>query len=241
MRCIAVIPVRLESRRFPRKALARLGRRPMIQWVYESVHSSALFDEVIVATDSREVEDVVNGFGGTVHSTSAAHGSGTDRVAEVARAHDVDVVANVQGDQPLVGKQALQRLLAPFASETPPGMVTLACPVDGDRMDDPNVVKVVRDRAGHALYFSRSAIPHAPDRPRDGLQHLGLYAFSRGFLDQFTNLPRGDLELAERLEQLRVLENGFEIAVEVVEEEIVEVNVPSDLARAEMALRLNRS
>jgi 3-deoxy-manno-octulosonate cytidylyltransferase (CMP-KDO synthetase) len=171
--------------------------------------------------------------------TSAQHRSGTDRVAEVALRHgDVDVIANIQCDQPLATPEVLSSLVGPYIAGEVPQMTTLACPLTSQHeWTDPNVVKVVCDREGYALYFSRSPIPYRAEQvDAAGLHHLGLYAFTRAALIEFASFPPTRLEQLERLEQLRALENGMAIRVCVTDTDVVEVNTPHDLKRAEAAL-----
>ena len=199
--------------------------------VYTAAAGCPHLDRVVVATDHEGVAECVRAFGGEVEMTRSDHASGTDRVAEVAERHpESGVVVNVQGDQPFVSAEQLTALLGPYLAGEAPQMSTLACPLAGG-LDaaDPGVVTVVRDRRGRALYFSRSPIPYG-DGPR--LHHLGLYAFRRDALEEYTTLPETELEVRERLEQLRALEHGFEIVVCLTDEPVLEVNTPADLERA---------
>jgi 3-deoxy-manno-octulosonate cytidylyltransferase (CMP-KDO synthetase) len=229
---LAVVPARLASQRLPGKPLVDLGGKPMIQHVWEAASACSHFERVIVATDSADIVAVVVAFGGVAELTSPDHRTGTDRVAEVARRHpEFDVVANVQGDQPFVTPAMLTELLGPYLTGEDPEVATLACPLAAD-VDprDPNVVKVVCDVNGDALYFSRSLIPHGGARH---LHHLGLYAFRADFLAQYPSLPVGDLERSEGLEQLRALENGHRISVSITASSVLEVNTAADLRQAE--------
>jgi 3-deoxy-manno-octulosonate cytidylyltransferase (CMP-KDO synthetase) len=206
-----------------------------VERVYTAAVACPHLERVVVATDDEGVADCVRAFGGAVEMTSSDHRSGTDRVAEVAERHpESDVVVNVQGDQPFVSADQLTALLGPYLAGETPQMTTLACPL-GEGLDaaDPGVVTVVRDRRGRALYFSRSPIPYG-DGPR--LHHLGLYAFHRDALKEYTALPETELEVRERLEQLRALEHGFEIMVCLTDEAVLEVNTPADLERARAAV-----
>jgi 3-deoxy-manno-octulosonate cytidylyltransferase (CMP-KDO synthetase) len=237
MRSLAVIPCRMGASRLPGKPLLELGGRSIVRWVYEATVRSECFDEVVVATPDDEIVREVQRFGGRSMLTSSDHATGTDRVAEVANAIDSEVIANVQGDQPFVTAAALEALVRPFSGDVPPVMTTIATPLAEDLLDDPNTVKVVRDRNGDALYFSRSPIPHRrAGTEAELLHHIGLYAFDRGFLSQFTALAAGPLEQAEGLEQLRALENGFRIRVELADASPVEINTPEDLRKAEALL-----
>jgi 3-deoxy-manno-octulosonate cytidylyltransferase (CMP-KDO synthetase) len=241
MTILAVIPARYASTRLPGKPLADLGGRPVLAWVHASARDCTAFDRVVVATDSQEVAAAAAGFGAEVVMTSSAHETGTDRVAEVAGARpDADVVVNVQGDQPFVTPQMLEALVRPFRESDAPSMATLACPVrDEAALQDPNTVKVVVDSRGDALYFSRAQIP-AGGTVAEGLQHIGLYAFTRDTLLQIADLPPTQLEQTERLEQLRALEHGIDIRVTVVEHAIDEINTPEDLERARAAVEAAR-
>jgi 3-deoxy-manno-octulosonate cytidylyltransferase (CMP-KDO synthetase) len=236
VRILAVVPARYRASRFPGKPLADLGGRPIVQWVYEAAASCQDFDEVVVATDSEEIASRVREFGGVVELTRDDHLTGSDRVAEVAERHeDADVVVNVQGDQPFATPAMLSALVGPYvAGETPP-MTTLACPLtDRAGWDDANVVKVVCDQRGYALYFSRSPIPHLPEgEPVEGRHHLGLYAFTRETVLRFPSLEETPLERRERLEQLRALEHGIPIRVCDTDHAVLEVNTPEDLERAQ--------
>jgi 3-deoxy-manno-octulosonate cytidylyltransferase (CMP-KDO synthetase) len=236
VKILAVVPARYGASRFPGKPLADLGGRPIVQWVYEAAASCNDFDEVVVATDSEEIANRVREFGGAVELTRDDHRTGSDRVAEVAERHeDADVVVNVQGDQPFATAAMLSALVGPYvAGETPP-MTTLACPLtDRADWDDPNVVKVVCDQRGYALYFSRSPIPYLDEgEPVDGRHHLGLYAFTRETVLRFPSLDETPLERRERLEQLRALEHGIPIRVCDTDRAVLEVNTPEDLERAQ--------
>jgi 3-deoxy-manno-octulosonate cytidylyltransferase (CMP-KDO synthetase) len=240
VRIVAVVPVRYAASRFPGKPLANLEGRPLVQWVYEAASRCPAFDEVIVATDDVRIADVVHGFGGRVELTSPKHPSGTDRVAEVAeRLEEADVVVNVQGDQPFATPEMLSALVSPYTAGESPPMATIACPLtDASSLRDPNIVKVVCDCRGYALYFSRSPIPHnsALERPA-GLHHLGLYAFTRETIIQFASLEQTPLERRGQLEQLRALEHGIRIRVSETDRPVLEVNTPEDLERARSLLR----
>jgi 3-deoxy-manno-octulosonate cytidylyltransferase (CMP-KDO synthetase) len=232
---LAVVPARYGAVRFPGKPLADLEGRPVVQWVYEAAGRCPAFDTVLVATDDDGIAERVREFGGEVELTRPDHPSGTDRVAEVAERHpEADVVVNVQGDQPFATPEMLTALVAPYLEGERPPMTTLACPLkDPAGHEDPNLVKVVRDVEGYALYFSRSPIPHGTgDSMPPGLHHLGLYAFTRETVLEFPRLEPTPLERQERLEQLRALEHGLRIRVCLTDEQVLEVNTPEDLERA---------
>jgi len=238
---LAVIPARYASTRLPGKALADLGGRSVLAWVHAAASGCSAFDGVVIATDSAEIAAVARDFGAEVAMTSPTHETGTDRVAEVALANaDATVVVNVQGDQPFVTPAMLEALVRPFDAPAPPSMATLACPLrDEAALSDQNTVKVVLDRRGDALYFSRAQIP-AGGTVADGLQHLGLYAFTREALLRIADLTPTRLEHLERLEQLRALEHGIDIRVTVVEHAIDEINTPEDLERARVSIGAGR-
>ncbi len=238
---LAVIPARLGATRLPRKPLRLLGGAPLIVRVWERVVESAAADRVIVATDSDEIASVVRDRGGEVAMTRADHPSGTDRVAEVAERPDCagfGIIVNVQGDEPFVRTEAIAGAAALVRDGRFP-LGTCAARATSGIVDNPDVVKVVCDDSGRALYFSRAPIPFLRDRTdlaiRNGLvrQHLGLYAYSRQALRQWVSLPVHDLERIERLEQLRPMAAGLAIGVHVVEAPpLGGVDTEEDLARA---------
>jgi len=208
---VAVIPARYAATRLPGKPLLKESGKYLVQHVYEAAASCRKIDRVVVATDDERIAQAVRSFGGEARLTSPAHPNGTSRIAEVAEQLDAEVVLNVQGDEPELPAHILESLVE-AAREAP--MATLATPfTDLREADLPQRVKVVLDRTGHALYFSRSRIPHGDGSP---LLHLGLYGFQRRFLLEFAKLPPAPLESAERLEQLRALEHGFRIKVGIV-------------------------
>lgn len=231
LRVACVIPARLASTRLPNKPLADIGGRPMIQWVWDAARRAKGIAEVIVATDSSEIASAVGAFGGRAIMTRPDHRSGTDRVAEVARGLDVDVLVNVQGDEPLLPPSALESLVGRFGP-SPCAMGTLVHEEsDPQELANPARVKVVCRADGRALYFSRSLIPFDRDRRGTGryFKHLGVYAYRRDFLLQLASLPPSPLEEIEQLEQLRVLENGHDILVVPVAYDGFGVDTPEDL------------
>ncbi|PIQ83213.1 MAG: 3-deoxy-manno-octulosonate cytidylyltransferase [Candidatus Omnitrophica bacterium CG11_big_fil_rev_8_21_14_0_20_63_9] len=237
MAVLVVIPARYGSTRFPGKPLAMIAGKPMIQHVYEGAAASGA-DEVVVATDDERIRQAVERFGGKVAMTSPEARSGTDRVAEVARARQAAVVINVQGDEPLVHPSMIAPL-ADFLSRhaaVPMGslMTKLARAEDAG---NPNVVKVVVDRDGFALYFSRSAIPFARAGSPQVWKHLGIYGYQRHFLLQFPSLPPTPLEQAEQLEQLRALEHGYRIKLLETQHDSIGVDTPDDLKLVEGMLQ----
>ncbi len=250
MRAVAVVPCRYASTRFPGKPLVPLLGKPMVAWVVEAARRCSALAEVWVATDDEAIAGAARAAGARVAMTSPDCPSGTDRVAEAAREIDAAVVVNLQGDEPLVDPGDLDALVAVFAAEPETRMATLARPIaDPADLANPDVVKVVCDGAGHALYFSRSPLPYFRDVwgrggvaeiPPEGpapLRHHGVYAFRREALFAFPRLPPGRLEGAERLEQLRALEAGWRIRVVPARGEALGVDRPEDVPGAEAALR----
>jgi 3-deoxy-manno-octulosonate cytidylyltransferase (CMP-KDO synthetase) len=239
MKAVGIIPARYASTRLPGKPLADLGGKPVIQHTYE--RASQALDLVIVATDDRRIQEAVQGFGGRAQMTRQDHTCGSERVAEVARSLQADVIVNVQGDEPFVDPQMIGQALAPFAGEPGVMVTTLSRAIhDDDLLHAPGTVKVVTDRQADALYFSRALIP-CPRQPEfcAWREHVGLYAYRRDFLLEFVAWPPTPLELAESLEQLRILEYGYRIRV--VETELGAgapcIDTPEDLVRAREYLR----
>lgn len=237
MKAIAVIPARLASTRLPRKMLREIGGKPLIGVVYEAVRSSPLLADVIVATDSSEIMDVCRRHGWNAQMTASIHKSGTERVHEISCYESADVYVNVQGDEPMVRPEQLASLLR--AMENPEAQVgTLMTPAVAVDIPNPNAVKVVTDRFGRALYFSRATIPF--DRDASGpryFKHLGLYAYRKAALDRFVVLPESSLERSERLEQLRFLENGISIHCSETPYDSIGVDTEEDLQRVIERLR----
>lgn len=242
-RIYAFIPCRMGSERFPGKPLAKILGKPMIQHVYERAKECSIFEKVVVATDHPEIKKTVEAFGGEVVMTQQRHPSGTDRIQEAASLLGLepsDCVINIQGDQPVFDPDSLEVLIRPFEEDPSLQMATLAYPLrDKASFGDPNVVKVVVDLRGFALYFSRSAIPF--DRTGQGdviyKKHLGFYGYTKSFLDIFVSLPQGRLEVSERLEQLRALEHGHKILVLESPSDSLEVDRPEDIEKIEAFLR----
>ncbi len=241
---IAVIPARFGSTRFPGKSLALIREKPMIQWVYEGTKRSRLVSRVVVATDDERIRNVVSGFGGDAVMTSPDHPTGTDRIAEVVRSLECEIVVNVQGDEPLIHPDMIDEAVKPLVEDTTIPMGTVCRKIDSrDEVFDPNVVKVVFDRRGFALYFSRAPIPwdrdrwsgkesfHDLDLTGHLYKHIGLYVYRRDFLLQFAVMPQTPLEGTEKLEQLRALESGYRIRTVVTEHESFGVDIPGDLSK----------
>jgi 3-deoxy-manno-octulosonate cytidylyltransferase (CMP-KDO synthetase) len=240
LRPLAVIPSRFASVRFPGKPLALLAGKPMIQHVFERCQESRAFSEIIVATEDERILRAVEGFGGRALLTSPSCASGTDRVAEIARAlpHASHVV-NVQGDEPLVHPESLG-LLAQGLQANDVEMATLIRPLKEEERANPNVVKVVLSARGNALYFSRADLPHArdpKDAPAPRYGHLGLYGYRRETLLKLAALPPTPLEQTEKLEQLRALENEISIRCFTTPHTSLGVDTPEDLAKAETLFR----
>jgi 3-deoxy-manno-octulosonate cytidylyltransferase (CMP-KDO synthetase) len=233
---VIIIPARYASTRFPGKALAELWGKPLIQHVYERARQARSSERVIVATDDERIARAARGFGAEVAMTSAEHPSGTDRVAEVARGIEAELIVNVQGDEPLIEPRAIDAAVRPLMADRTIPMGTLCCPVDSvEELANPNVVKVVVDREGFALYFSRLPIPFVRDAGADvrRYRHIGLYAYRREFLLELAGLEPTPLEEAEKLEQLRALEHGHRIKVTRVASAWPGVDTAEELARLE--------
>lgn len=237
---IVVIPARYDSSRLPGKPLADIGGKPMVQWVYERAQASGA-KQVIVATDDERVENVVTGFSGEVCMTAKEHTSGTERLAEVVEKYafsDDTIIVNVQGDEPMIPSVNITQLAENLAklSDTNVGMATLAEPISSyAELSNPNAVKVVTDKDGLALYFSRSVMPFDRDGEQgalnyDYLRHIGIYAYRAGFIKKYVSWPVSQLEQIESLEQLRVLWQGENIHVDAaIEPPPVGVDTPEDL------------
>ncbi len=231
MKVIAVIPARLASTRLPRKMLLEIEGRPLVVWVYQAVRSSPLLEDVIVATDSDEILEICKEHSCKARMTSAKHRSGTERVHEISQSVDAQVYINVQGDEPMIGAAHLAALIDLMKnSDIPVG--TLKTPAPPEDIANPNAVKVVTDLSGRALYFSRSTVPYDRDGTQPGyFKHLGIYAYRKAALKQFIRLPESSLERAERLEQLRFLENGVPIYAAETPYDSIGVDTQEDFAR----------
>jgi len=234
-RVVGLIPARYASKRFPGKALADLCGKPVLQHVVERSAQARSLSEVVVATDDPRIADSVRRFGGKVQMTAASHPSGTDRIAEVARDLNCDLVVNIQGDEPLIVPAEIDAVVAPLLADPTIPMGTLACPLPLEQAADPNAVKVVVGANGFALYFSRSPIPYLRDGHAGGaspyLLHIGLYVYRRDVLLRLASLPPTPLEERERLEQLRALEHGIRIRVVMTDHPSMGVDTPEDLER----------
>uniref|UniRef100_A0A7C2NW00 3-deoxy-manno-octulosonate cytidylyltransferase n=1 Tax=Schlesneria paludicola TaxID=360056 RepID=A0A7C2NW00_9PLAN len=241
MKAYGVIPARLHSTRLPRKLLLAETGRPLIQYVWENARQATALSDVLVAADSSEIEAAVHAFGGRCVLTGE-HPSGTDRIAEVARRSlpDADIIVNIQGDEPELDPSHIDRLVNLLAADPHAPMATLVTPIHAaEQVLATSCVKVVCGADGRALYFSRAPIPHVRDRSieevlsageRPWLLHLGIYAYRRDFLLELTSRPVSRLEFAEKLEQLRALEAGARILVDVVDHPSVGIDTPTDYA-----------
>jgi len=258
MKAIGVIPARWKASRFEGKVLANLSGKPVIQHVWERAKEARSLDDLVVATDSEEVIRVVENFGGKAVYTSKDQPSGTDRIAEVVNPIDVEVVVNIQGDEPLIHHSMIDGLANMLMSDKSVQIATVVKKISQRKeLLNPNTVKVVIDKDGYALYFSRSPIPFVRDDEKhhsifdihywfsthslkpefqNYYKHLGIYAYTKDFLFNFTNLPKSKLESIEKLEQLRALENGYKIKTIETEYETIGVDTPEDLKRAEAAM-----
>jgi 3-deoxy-manno-octulosonate cytidylyltransferase (CMP-KDO synthetase) len=240
VKSLIVIPARWGATRFPGKSLAPIQGRPMLQWVWEAACRSRLTEQVIIATDDARIADVAATFGADVVMTKKSHRSGTDRMAEVADKIPAQLYINVQGDEPLLSRDALDDLIRAMMENPRTPIGTLAHRIEKEEeWRSPEVVKVVCDRRNEALYFSRSPLPFQRnfDPKMRLLRHVGIYAFRARALATFVSLKPSALELAESLEQLRALENGLAIQVIETKYRCLGVDTPADLARVEAALR----
>lgn len=237
MKTIAMIPARYGASRFPAKLLQDLAGKPVIVRTLEAVQRTGLFSEIYVVTDDDRIEEAVRAAGGAVLRSKKEHPSGSDRLAEASADLDVEVIVNVQGDEPFSERETLQKLLDIFAADKAGevAVASLMAPLtDPEEIANPNNVKVVVNKTGDALYFSRAVIPY----PRDGevaityYKHLGIYAYRKEALQAFTQLAPSPLERTEKLEQLRYLENGYTIRLAITDKATIGIDTPEDLERA---------
>ncbi len=261
IRVLAVIPSRYGSTRLPGKPLVLIEGTPMIQWVYNRVKSVSLIDEVIVATDDRRIFDVVKKFGGEVMMTSKKHQSGTDRVAEVVIkmeqiSKDYDFILNVQGDEPLISPETLKKIILEFKKDVCVNVITPVCRIKNyEEYISPHTAKVVFDKEGFALFFSRHAIPfirefsnyNSPQtenffnikfKKEKLYRHIGIYGYRKDFLLKYVKMPQSKLEKLEKLEQLRILENGYKIKVVEVKDTSVPVDTLADLEKVREIVKI---
>lgn len=229
LRAVGIIPARFASTRFPGKLLTNLNGRPVLEWAYLSAKKSKVFDRIVIATDDYRVLRAATNFGADAVLTKKNHPSGTDRIAEVARKLKCDVVVNLQGDHPFVTPSMIRNLLAAFADKKIEA-ATLAYPeTDTDKLKNPNLVKTVFDKNNLAMYFSRSTIPW---EAKEAFVHIGLYAFRKNSLTRLVKLKPTTLEKTEKLEQLRMLENGTPLKVVLAKEPVPSIDVPEDIEAA---------
>jgi 3-deoxy-manno-octulosonate cytidylyltransferase (CMP-KDO synthetase) len=241
MRMIALIPSRYGSSRFPGKPLALIAGKPMIQWVYENVSKVRALDGIYVATDDQRIFDCVEGFGGNALMTSSAHTCGTDRLAEcsdILKLEDEDIVLNIQGDEPLIREEMILDLIGTF-DDVDVYMGTLRKEIETEEeLNNPNVVKVITDLNDNAIYFSRYAIPYERDgMKRPHYKHIGVYGYKVWFLKKYSRLKKTGLELAESLEQLRVIENGYHIRVRETHCQTIGVDTPEQVELVEKEIQ----
>lgn len=229
-----IIPARYASTRLPGKPLIEVNNKPIIQWVYEKAKNSKLADKVIVATDDERIFEAVKAFGGEVMMTSTEHNSGSDRIFEVLSANpEIKIAVNVQGDEPLITPESIDSAIEALLSDETADISTLIRLIeDEEEFLSPNVVKVVFDNNQNALYFSRSPIPfHRNKNASKNYAHIGLYAYRSEVLTEMTKLPQSSLELAESLEQLRALQNGFKIKTTIVDYSPIGIDTPEDVEK----------
>lgn len=235
MKILCIIPSRISSTRLPRKPLLPIQGKPMIQWTYENAARATSLYDVIVATDSEEIADVITAIGGKVKMTDPDLPTGSERVAAVAEGYpDVDVVINLQGDEPFIKPAMLDALIAPYLAGETPEMSTLAYPLEKDKYHSPGSVKVITDLQHNAIYFSRAPIPYYRTNEKAPVyNHMGVYAFRRDFLMLYKTLPQTPLEKTESLEQLRAIEHGYKIRVCLIDEKTLEINTPEEYEEAQ--------
>lgn len=232
VKTIGVIPVRYDSKRFPGKALVQLWDKSILQHVYERAAKSSVLDTVIIAADDTRIQEKARSFDAPVVMTSKDCLTGSDRVAQVVKDLDCEIVVNIQADQPLLPTQIVEEIVKPLLIQPELLMATPIYPLTNiEGLNDPNIVKVIVNREGYAIYFSRSPIPYVRDKTQDMLfyKHIGVYAYRKEFLLEYTKFPVGHLEETEGLEQLRVLENGYRIKTVLVNSDSVSVDTKEDL------------
>lgn len=234
---VALIPARYAATRFPGKLMQPLGKKTVILHTYDNAMAMRLFDEVIVVTDSKLIYDEIVSHGGNAMISSRPHDSGSDRIAEAAENMNVEIIVNVQGDEPFLKKDPLEKLIAAF-NDQGVTVASLMRQIPEEEARNPNNVKVVVDKSGNSLYFSRGLIPFPRDaHPRKFFLHVGVYAFRKKALLDFTRWPATDLEKIEKLEQLRLLENGVKIRMVETSSDNIAIDTPEDLARAHTHLQ----
>jgi len=242
MKVIGVIPARLKSTRLNEKVITNLFGKPLIQWVYESVKKSRYLEDLIVVADDQKIIDAVKSFGGKAILSSKRYKSGTQRIAEVAHSLNADIIVNIQSDEPLINYLSIDNLISNFYNDDIE-VATLIYPFQSkEELKDPNAVKVVIDKNNFVLYFSRAVIPYVFSgsfEKTKGIfyKHIGVYAYSKEFLFLFKQLPFSVLEKAEKLEQLRILENGHRVKAIIAQENSIGVDTKEDFKRVEEILR----
>ncbi|MBU0759900.1 MAG: 3-deoxy-manno-octulosonate cytidylyltransferase [Candidatus Omnitrophica bacterium] len=239
MDVIGIIPARYGATRFEGKLLADLCGKPVIQHTWENAKKSRSIEDLLIATDDKRIYNTAKGFGAKAVYTSKAHKSGSDRLTEIASQFEAKIIVNIQADEPLLHPSMIDNIVDPLLRDKDIQMATLCHKIESEHeLFDRNTVKVVLDRKGFALYFSRAAIPYKPRSIHNGnrisncYKHIGLYAYTRDFLFTFKSLPQSTLEKIEKLEQLRVIENGYKIKVVETKYDTVGIDTPEDLARA---------
>jgi 3-deoxy-manno-octulosonate cytidylyltransferase (CMP-KDO synthetase) len=246
MVAVGVIPARYQSKRFEGKVLADISGKPMIQHVWERAKQALLLDDLIIACDDQRIKDVAREFGAKVVMTAKGHYSGTDRLVEVVNPLEVEIVVNIQADEPLIQPVMIDSIVDVLSADNSITMATLMRKIDNpSEVDNPNVVKVVTDKDNYALYFSRSPIPYrALDCEVSNpvyYKHIGIYGYTKDFLFTYKNIPVSQLESIEKLEQLRVLEDGFKIKVIETKFDTIGVDTPEDLEKLKEYLTLHKS
>jgi 3-deoxy-manno-octulosonate cytidylyltransferase (CMP-KDO synthetase) len=246
MVAVGVIPARYQSKRFEGKVLADISGKPMIQHVWERAKQALLLDDLIIACDDQRIKDVAREFGAKVVMTAKGHYSGTDRLVEVVNPLEVEIVVNIQADEPLIQPVMIDSIVDVLSADNSITMATLMRKIDNpSEVDNPNVVKVVTDKDNYALYFSRSPIPYrALDCEVSNpvyYKHIGIYGYTKDFLFTYKNIPVSQLESIEKLEQLRVLEDGFKIKVIETKFDTIGVDTPEDLEKLKEYLTLHNS
>jgi 3-deoxy-manno-octulosonate cytidylyltransferase (CMP-KDO synthetase) len=234
MKAVGVIPARFASSRFPGKPLAKIFDKPMIQWVYERASQSKALSEVIIATDHSTIIKACEKFRAKALMTSASHLTGTERVAEVAEGLNAEIIVNIQGDEPLIRPESIDKVISPFYEDDRVQISTLKYAIEGKQeLEDPNVVKVIVDKDDYAIYFSRLPIPYQRNAVDNFIhyKHIGIYAYKRDILLKLAKLKPSPLEKIEALEQLRFLENGYRIKVIETNYNSFGIDTPEDLKR----------
>lgn len=245
MKALGVIPARYGSTRFPGKPLSQIINKPMIQHVYERASLAEKLDKILVATDDERIYKAVKSFNGEAVMTASDIQTGTDRVYEASRSLDFDIILNIQGDEPLIDPELLNSIVSEFGKDDNVYVVTPVKKIEStDELLNPNLARVTIDKKGFALYFSRAAIPYNRDKEIENwlegsgyYRHIGVYGFSKLFLQRFVEMGSSNLENIEKLEQLRILENGYRIKTVLTEYNPVCVDVPQDLEKVEEILK----